>query len=98
MPFTVETAACGQATQFKPGPRQYRPSPMNQLVAVLDKVRADIADPETTPAVRAQLTRALIEGVKLKLILQGHGAPKPVTARNDPSAKPTRKPKVEPVE
>ena len=85
-----------------PGPRQAlkRMSPLTEALDLRQILFEDAQKEGLSPADRSKLTRAWCEVNDRIQELRGHGKPRPVTARNDPDAKP-RKPKAwttEPIE
>ena len=77
-----------------------RPQPLTQVLDVRDALYVRLTTEELCPGDYAKLARAHKEACEMAREMQGHGKPRPVTARNDPDAKP-RKPKAwttEPIE
>lgn len=67
-----------------------RPSPLTQALDVRDALYRRLQNQELDSSDYAKLARAHKEACELVRELQGHGKPRPVTARNDPDAKRSR--------
>jgi len=63
-----------------------RPSPLTQALNIRDALYQRLQTEELCPADHAKLARAWNEACQLVREIQGHGKPRPVTARNDPDS------------
>lgn len=78
--------------QWPGGPRRAinRLSPLTQALDLRDSTFKRLQSEELTPEQHSRLTRAWTELCTIVRELQGHGKPRPVTARNDPDRKPAK--------
>ena len=95
-----DPVACAQRSHAADSARATRLPRLKQLAIMQDNLLKDSQKPDLDPLKRAQVARAWKELEALRQELLGRGKPRPITAKNDPDARPKRKaqPLAEPID